>query len=113
MPRTSSFLVALAGTSFASLVAFMPTSARADILSSCGNLDIAGNAHCELDTSGGCTARCTPVTFEASCAAQLETTCAGQCTASIDASCSTSCNASCDASCTANPGNFTCQGSCE
>lgn len=113
MPRPTSFLVALAGVSFASFVAFIPAEARADILSSCGNLDIAGSAKCTLDTSGGCTAKCTPVSFEASCAAELETTCSGQCTATVDASCTGSCSASCDASCMANPGNFSCQGSCE
>ncbi len=113
MPRFASSVLAFAGFSFAALVALVPGEARADILSSCGNIDLSGNAQCTLDTSGGCTAKCTPLSFEASCAAELETTCSGQCTATIDAMCSASCNTTCAASCMANPGNFTCQGSCE
>jgi hypothetical protein len=93
-------------------VVLTPRTAHADVVSSCGNLDIAGNAHCTLETSGGCTAKCTPVSFQASCSAQLEVSCSGQCTASADVNCNTSCTGSCNASCQANPGTFDCSGSC-
>jgi hypothetical protein len=99
---------------FGALVAWMtPGVARADILSSCGNIDVSASAMCELDTSGGCTARCTPVNVDVSCAAQFEAMCSGQCNVTADVNCNTTCTGTCTANCTANPGSFDCQGSCE
>ncbi len=95
------------------LVVSAPGVARADLLSSCGNIDVQANASCKLETSGGCSADCTPVHFEAACAAQLEVMCSGQCTASADVNCTASCSGNCEASCNAQPGTFDCEGSCE
>ncbi len=90
-----------------------PRVARADVLSSCGNIDVQADAQCSLDVTGGCSARCTPVNFQASCAGQLEASCSGGCSGSASVSCTGSCETNCNASCTANPGTFNCQGSCE
>jgi MYXO-CTERM domain-containing protein len=87
--------------------------ARADILSSCGNIDVQASEMCTLQTSGGCMASCTPINFQASCAAQLETTCSGSCTATATATCTGSCSGNCVSNCMANQGSFSCQGSCE
>src|SRR3954449_5701414 len=61
-------------------------------IEACGNIDVKANATCELDTSGGCTARCTPVSFEAQCSADLEVDCKGSCNVSASATCTASCN---------------------
>jgi hypothetical protein len=107
----------LVSTSILALAAFalgsLPRAARADILSDCGNIDIQANAQCTMEVSGGCTAQCTPINFQASCSASLQAQCSGGCTASASASCTGSCDTNCNASCTANPGTFNCEGSCE
>jgi hypothetical protein len=95
----------------AALTFFGAPDARAD-LSSCGDLDIGGNAKCELDTSGGCTARCTPISVVASCSAQLQTSCSGSCSVTADANCTGSCQTSCEGTCNANPGTYDCEGDC-
>jgi hypothetical protein len=111
MLRPLALLVSAA--SFA-LFVFTPLAARADVFSSCGNIDVSSSAKCELDASVNCSARCVPLQFEASCAAQLEVSCNGSCTASADVNCTASCTAgSCEATCNADPGNFDCQGTCE
>src|SRR5579862_8849565 len=92
----ASLLTASAALAFG-LVVFTPSSAHADVLSSCGNLDFAGNETCSIQTSGGCTAQCTPISFQASCSAQLEVGCQGMCTASADVNCTGSCSGSCEA----------------
>src|SRR5689334_21397280 len=78
-------------------------------LSACGNIDVEANSMCKVEVAGGCTAKCTPVSFEAACAAKLETTCQGMCTGSATASCTAACDAaSCEAECNTNPGMFDC-----
>jgi hypothetical protein len=113
MRRTSVFASTLAfAFATASLLAARP--AHAAVLSACGNLDATASSNCVLETSGGCTAQCTPINFEASCAAQLETMCSGGCTATADVNCTGSCDANCSASCSGGSApSFDCQGSCE
>lgn len=82
-------------------------------LDSCGNIDVSANAHCELVTSGGCTAMCTPVTLEAACAGQLYAECDGQCNAEITAECQASCSGECMGQCEASPPSFDCRAACE
>ena len=89
-------------------------SARADVLSACGDaVESAGQVDCKVETMGGCTADCQPVNFEVACSAQLNAMCSGMCTATATASCTGSCMGSCTGSCSGNPGSFSCQGSCE
>lgn len=91
----------------------LPATAHAD-LSACGNINVTADEQCKLVTSGGCTAQCTPINFQAACSAQLEVSCEGQCTAQASASCTGACDLSgCEASCSADPGNFSCSADCE
>jgi hypothetical protein len=74
-------------------------------LSSCGNIEVSASASCEVEVSGGCTAKCTPISFHGECS--------GRCSGSISASCTASCQGDCSASCEVDPPSFSCQGSCE
>ena len=114
MRRSS--LPALAAASFlGALVGLAPSTAHATYLSACGNIDIdlTGSETCQFETAGGCTTACTPVSVQASCAAQGEVSCGGTCKASVNVMCTSSCQASCSTKCTANQGSFSCSGSCE
>ena len=114
--RRSSLPAIAAASLLGALVGLVPGTAHATYLSACGNIDIdlSGGNSCQFETSGGCTAQCTPVNVDATCAAQLETSCTSDgCSAMIDASCSTTCEGNCETSCMANQGSFSCSGSCE
>lgn len=112
--RRSSFPAIVAATLLGALVGLTPGAARADAyLSACGNIDLSSGVSCTIETSGGCTAQCTPVNLQVSCSASLETSCSGGCTGSVDASCTSTCSGSCMTNCMANPGSFNCSGSCE
>lgn len=106
LPAAASFVFALA------LAA--PTDAQAAIrgLEACGDIDVRGDARCELVAQGGCTARCEPVTLRAACAAKLTAQCSGECSARATADCTGSCTADCRGRCEANGGQLDCQGSC-
>lgn len=91
---------------------FFSANAHATDLSSCGDIALDSTAQCEVDVSGGCSAKCTPVNVVASCSAQLQVSCNGNCTASADVSCTGSCDSTCETSCNANPGSFDCEGDC-
>src|SRR5262249_1335858 len=73
----------------------------------CGkfNFSAQGTLECHLETSGGCSALCTPLDFQAECS--------GECTASIDPQCAATCQGDCSAECTADPGSLDCEGRCE
>jgi len=113
--RRSSLPAIAAASLLGVLVAFAPGIANATYLPACGNIDIdlTGNETCSFSTSGGCTTQCTPVSVQASCAAQGETTCSGGCMGSVDAMCTSTCSGNCMTQCSANPGSFNCSGSCE
>lgn len=85
-----------------------PRAAEAGI-DACGNIEVAADAQCEVLVDGGCTSRCEPVNFTATCYAD----CSGQCNLTAEASCTGSCSADCVGSCQAEPGNFDCNASCE
>ncbi|AKT36496.1 uncharacterized protein CMC5_006120 [Chondromyces crocatus] len=93
--------LAIVGSLFAS------STASAGI-SACGNINVSAEARCEVVVEGGCTARCTPISFEAACYGR----CDGRCTASVSAECTADCSASCQAECNVNPGSFDCEGTC-
>lgn len=90
---------------------FMSSTAHAGI-EACGNIDVSANATCEVAVEGGCTAKCEPVNFTVSCAAELYATCDGSCTATATAQCTGSCQTSCEAECNVDPGSFDCEGAC-
>src|SRR5262245_53092024 len=81
-------------------------------IADCGNIDVEANAMCEVEVEGGCTAHCTPVSFEAACAGKLEASCTGMCNGSFEASCKTDCQADCTGRCDVNPGMFDCNVDC-
>jgi hypothetical protein len=101
--------------SIVSIVPLMlaPETAHAQTasLAACGNINVRASAQCKVEASGGCTAQCTPVSFQAACAARLTADCDGQCTATLP-ECNGSCEGSCQGQCT-DPGSFDCQASCE
>lgn len=110
MTRRTIIGITTSALAFATL-AFAASPAHAGI-EACGNIDVKADAQCKVEVSGGCTAKCEPVSFEAACAGKLEASCSGKCNADISADCSASCGASCKGSCTGNPGSFDCKGSC-
>jgi hypothetical protein len=90
----------------------MPSVAYAGI-DACGDIDVRASATCKVETSGGCTAQCTPLSFEASCAAKLDVQCKGQCNASATVDCQGSCKADCSGKCSADPGSLDCSANCQ
>lgn len=80
-------------------------------ISDCGEINVEANETCTAEVGGGCTAKCTPVSFEAACHGQLEASCAGQCNVTPP-SCDVSCQGTCEGSCKGSA-SFTCQGDCE
>lgn len=92
----------------------IPSTAEAASLSSCGNVFVAGEAHCEVYVEGGCVAMCEPVSVQASCAADLKVNCDGMCTGSASVECKGSCEGDCQARCSAvEPGEFSCAADCQ
>ena len=92
----------------------MASPARAG-LDACGDISVQGNAECKAEVKGGCTANCTPVHFEAACAAKGYASCKGQCDLP-SVNCSGSCEADCQGQCANNPDfscNVNCQANCD
>jgi MYXO-CTERM domain-containing protein len=91
-------------------------SARADIASTCGNIDVEANAKCEVQADVMCKANCTEPKVEVSCAAQLEASCTqkGKCEIAASADCTTACDLKgCEADCNVDPGSFDCTAQCK
>jgi hypothetical protein len=78
----------------------------------CQNIQIGADAKCEVVVSGGCVAMCEPVSFEASCSAELYVQCDGQCTANPTVTCSASCDATCQGECKVDPPKYDCSAGC-
>lgn len=95
-------------SSFAALgLVLITTSAFADSLSDCGDIDVEANAKCEVMAEGGCAVdQCTPL----NCSASLYAECKGQCKATLP-SCEVDCKGSCSAKCDADA-NFDCSADC-
>ena len=114
MRRLSSLarLVVVSAVGFAGVL-FAPRAAQAaPDLSSCGNIDVRADATCKVQVSGGCMTQCTPIKFEAACAAKFEASCEGTCNVDVSAECTTSCKTKCSADCTAMPAKLDCAGEC-
>jgi MYXO-CTERM domain-containing protein len=109
MHKTTQLLMGAAAV--AAFLSF-PSSARAGI-EACGDIHVEAEAHCEMSGGIECEAKCTPVTVEAACAAELHASCEGQCNASLEAQCAVDCEAACTGQCDADPGDFDCSASCQ
>ena len=48
-------------------------------LEACGNINVEASAQCKVEVEGGCVAKCTPVSFYASCSAKGYASCEGKC----------------------------------
>lgn len=112
-PMRSLCFVSLSIAVAASALAPCP-SAQAQNLDSCDNVYVADRAQCTvIPPTAQCDVMCTPVSLEASCAADLYVDCNGKCNASLDASCNVDCSASCMASCNVDPGALDCSAQCQ
>ena len=82
-------------------------------LDACGDIYLAAGANCEVVPPGAsCVTQCTPISVEATCAAELQGQCSVECSGSASVECSGSCEASCQAQCEINPGSFDCSTYC-
>ena len=99
-----SFPQLILGLFAAPLLLIASTASAAPGKEACANLELVGSGKCVLEVSGGCVAKCTPVSFEFACN--------GQCNVTATASCTTQCSVGCEADCTANPGTFDCSAEC-
>jgi hypothetical protein len=93
---------------------FFTQSAHAVNLDACGGIffEGEGSISCTVEAKGGCTAKCEPIAFTASCSAELQVGCSGECNLEADVECTGSCGVSCEADCEASA-EFDCQGYCE
>lgn len=82
-------------------------------INECGDLEITAQSQCELVVGAECTTQCTPLSFTASCAAELYVGCDGMCTLTAEAMCTTDCTASCSAACMVDPGSYECSAECQ
>ena len=92
------------------VVPLLATSPARAGLEACGDIHVEANAQCKVEVSGGCVAKCTPISFYAACSAEGYATCEGDCdlpSVECDASCEGSCQAECDTN-----ENFSCEGNC-
>lgn len=105
-------IVSLGSVAAAAVVWFSPDSASA-LLEECGNIDLRGDAECEVLVEGGCEVACDPSSLTLACSGELYVECQGQCEGEIDVDCTGSCTADCYAECEVDPGDFSCEASCE
>lgn len=89
----------------------VPTSASAQ-LEACGDIHIEASAMCEVMVEGGCTAMCEPLSFTASCAADLQVGCESECNVTEIETCTDDIVEACSTECNLNPGMFNCQAQC-
>jgi hypothetical protein len=93
------------GVLAAPVLLFATNASAAPSADACGNIALVATGECHVEVSGGCTAKCEPLSFQAACD--------GKCDIAIAATCNTSCTGSCQAQCALQPATFDCQGSCE
>lgn len=95
------------------LVWLDPAPAAA-LLDECGNIDLDGEAQCEVQVEGGCDVLCDTSKLTLACSGELYADCRSEgCKADIDVDCTGSCTADCRAECEVDPGDFSCEGSCQ
>jgi hypothetical protein len=89
----------------APVLMFATSASAAPSADSCGNIALVATGDCHLDVTGGCDAKCEPLSFQAACD--------GKCDVAIDATCDVDCKGSCNADCTVDPGSIDCSARCE
>lgn len=90
-----------------------PRRAHAGI-DACGDIYVEASAQCELVPPGAeCDVRCTPISVQATCSAELYVTCSGECNATATVECTGSCDADCHAECDVDPGSYECSAECQ
>lgn len=99
-----SFPQLVLGLFAAPLLLIASTASAAPGREACANIALVGTESCVFEVSGGCTAKCTPVSFELACD--------GKCEVTASATCTASCSGSCTAECMGNPGSFDCAAEC-
>ena len=99
-----SFPQLILGLFAAPLLLIASTASAAPGKEACANLELVGSGKCALEVSGGCTAKCTPVSFDLACD--------GQCSVNAEVSCTAQCSVDCNAGCTVDPGTFDCTAEC-
>lgn len=109
MPKFLALLSALSLVSIAGA-----SSAQAQGLDSCGNINVEAEAQCEVVPPGvSCEAECTPLKVQAACSARLVAECDGECNFTPPQGCSIDCQAGCTGECMVDPGSFDCAARCE
>lgn len=88
----------------APLLAASNAFASATCTTSKGVVTITDTTSCHFETAGGCSSKCTPVSFTA--------TCDGTCTATADGTCTSTCDTKCNTECTKQPDTFVCRDYC-
>lgn len=80
------------------------TARAADAGNPCGAFDFSHGLDCQVQVSGGCSASCTPLSFEVGCT--------GGCTEEVppDSTCTTYCDSSCSSTC--DPNAIDCMAGC-
>ncbi len=111
MPKnTSRFWLIIPATCLAWL---QPAPASA-LLEECGQIELDGEARCEVEVEGGCDVVCDTSNLTLACSGELYAECRSQgCDVDVDVECTGSCSADCKAECDIDPGNFDCEGSCK
>lgn len=69
-----------------------------------GVVTINDPTSCHYEIAGGCTSKCTPVSFNA--------TCSGTCSATAESTCTDTCQTKCNTECTTQPDTFVCEDYC-
>jgi hypothetical protein len=111
--RVTLRLLLLAPTALLATLLYPSPKAHAGI-DACGDIDIDASADCEwVPPSVDCDVRCTPITVQAACAADLYVDCDGTCTADPVIECTDVCRVDCEADCDVDPGRFECRGACQ
>ena len=107
--------VTLSTAALAAALCLASAPRRADAgIEACGDIYVEAGASCELvPPSADCDVRCTPLSVQASCSAELYVSCAGECTASATVECTGSCDADCHADCDVDPGSYDCSARCQ
>ncbi len=95
--KNISVLVIASG--IAAIALSRPALADRQDLGACGTFDFSEGLNCKIEVSGGCTAKCTPIQFEAACK--------GGCTATAtQTNCTNNCGTTCIQQC--NPAKLDC-----
>lgn len=96
-----------------SSIGLVPRPAFAQ-LSKCGNVNLSGEAECDVTIEGGCDVICDVSNLELACDGKLYADCKeAKCDVEIDVGCTGECTADCTAECEIEPGDFECEGTCK